>query len=372
MIFFWGETPDGWGIPGLHGPWAGDELDGYVQSGVYLIRGQGENLLIDTGNWTLPEHANGMGEFLIEHLDKEKNDLKYILITHFHYDHTGNAKLLKERYGAQVVAHPADKPIIEDPLIVTRPENITRFGTMPEEVVADFNLKEGESLGLSDPAIIEKYWNFPVEVELEVNDGDVLDVGGQKLEIVHLPGHCPGHIGVYNRNSGTLYAGDLLHYPTPLGPAPIGDAKAHWNSIQKCLGFKPQLLLEGHGLSAYSEDSARRRLLHMQAQQKDTHHRVLFVLQREGKPMTTQDLVPEVMPVKTELDYAVSTGIGMRRCYAECCIQTHLLWHIEQGNAERVHEDGLVQFVQTDKGREAALAEQDARRSRGWSWEEET
>lgn len=348
MIFFWAETPDGWGIPGIHGPWAEDELDGYVQSGVYLIRGQGESMLIDTGNWALPEYNNGMGEFLVELLDKEKNDLKYILITHFHYDHTGNAKMLKERYGAMVVCHPADKPIIEDPLIVTRPENLTRFGVTPEEVVRDFNLKEGESLGLSDPGIIEKYWNFPVEVDLEVDDGDVVEFGGLKVEIVHLPGHCPGHIGVYNPHTGTLYSGDLLHYPTPLGPAPIGDAKAHWNSIQRCLDIKPQLLLEGHGLSAYSEDSSRRRLLHMQRQQDDTRNRILFLLRRENKPMTTQDLVPEVMPVKTELDYAVSTGIGERRCYAECCVHTHLLWMMEQGKVERVEDDGLIKFIAKD------------------------
>ncbi len=345
MIFFWAETPDGWGIPGTHGPWAGDELDGYVQSGVYLIRGQGENMLIDTGNWTLPEFNNGMGDFLIELLDKEKNDLKYIVITHFHYDHTGNAKMLKERYGAMVACHPADKPIIEDPMIITRAENITRFGMTPEEVVADFNLAEGESLGLSDPSIIEKYWNFPVEVDVEVENGDILDVGGLKIEVVHLPGHCPGHIGLWNAHTGSLYSGDLLHYPTPLGPYPIGDAKAHWNSIQKCLDIKPQLRLEGHGLSAYSEASSRRRLLHMEQQQKDTKNRIQFVLAREGKPVTTQELVPEVMPVKSDLDYPVSTGIGERRCYAECCIHTHLLWLIEQGKVERVIEDGRVGFV---------------------------
>jgi glyoxylase-like metal-dependent hydrolase (beta-lactamase superfamily II) len=345
MIFFWAETPDGWGIPGIHGPLAGDELDGYVQSGVYLIRGQGENMLIDTGNWTLPEHDNGMGDFLVNLLDKEKNDLKYILITHFHYDHTGNAKMLKERYGAMVVCHPADKPIIEDPMIITRPENLTRFGVTPEEVVADFNLKEGESLGLSDPGIIETYWNFPVEVDVDVEDGDILEFGGLKVEIVHLPGHCPGHIGVWNPHTGTLYSGDLLHYPTPLGPSPIGDAKAHWNSIQRCLAIKPQLLLEGHGLSAYSEASSERRLLHMRQQQDDTRNRILFVLQRGGKPMTTEELVPEVMPVKSDLDYAVSTGIGERRCYAECCIHTHILWMIEQGKIERVQEGGLVKFA---------------------------
>ncbi len=348
MIFFWAETPDGWGIPGAHGPWAEDELDGYVQSGVYLLRGQGENMLIDTGNWTLPEYSNGMGDFLVELLDKEKNDLKYIVITHFHYDHTGNAKMLKERYGAMVACHPADKPIIEDPMIVTREENITRFGMTPAEVVADFNLKEGESLGLSDPGIIEKYWNFPVEVDREVNHGDLLEFGGLKTEVIHLPGHCPGHIGIWNPHTGSLYSGDLLHYPTPLGPFPIGDAKAHSGSIQKCLELKPQLLLEGHGLSAYSEDSSRRRLLHMQQQQRDTQNRIQFVLDRERKPMTTQDLLPEVMPIKTELDYPVSTGIGERRCYAECCIQTHLLWLIEQGKVERVQDKGKIAFSSTN------------------------
>jgi hypothetical protein len=82
----------------------------------------------------------------------------------------------------------------------------------------------------------------------------------------------------------------------------------------------------------------------MQRQQLDTHERIQFVLDREGRPLTTQDLLPEVMPVKTDLEYSVSTGIGQRRCYAECCIQTHLLWLIEQGKVERVMEKGKVAF----------------------------
>lgn len=367
MIFFWAETPDGWGIPGLHGPWAEDELDGYVQSGVYLIRGKGENILIDTGNWTTPDYDNGMGKFLIEKLDQEKNDLKYILITHFHYDHTGNASVLKKRYGAEVVAHPLDKPIIEDPMLVTKAENLKRFGVTPQEVLSDFNLKPGESLGLSDPEIVRKHWNRPVEVDSSVDDGEVLEVGGLKLEIVHLPGHCPGQIGVWNPHSGVLYAADIMHYPTPLGPYPIGNAKAHRQSIERAITIKPQLILEGHGLSAYSPDSAMRRLLHMRRQQDDTEFRILHVLAQAGRPMTTLELVPEVMPVKTELDYAVSTGIGMRRCYAECCIQTHLLWHIEKGNSERVSEGGLVKFIVTQKGKNRAAEEFEARKSNNWS-----
>lgn len=367
MIFFWAETPEGWGIPGLHGPWAEDELDGYVQSGVYLIRGKDENILIDTGNWTLPEYDNGMGAFLIEKLDKEKNPLKYILITHFHYDHTGNAAVLKQRYGAHIVAHPLDKPIIEDPMLVTKAKNLKRFNTTPEEVLSDFNLAPGESLGLSDPEIVRTHWNRPVQVDVDVVDGDVLKVGGLELKIMHLPGHCPGQIGVWNSQTGILYAADIMHYPTPLGPYPIGDAKAHRTTIEKCIALKPNLLLEGHGLSAYSADSSMRRLLHMRRQQEDTEFWILHVLAREGRPMMTSELVPEVMPVKTELDYAVSTGIGMRRCYAECCIQTHLVWHIEKGNAERVREQGKIKFNVTKKGLEWVAEGLERRRKNKWA-----
>lgn len=367
MIFFFAETPDGWGVPGIHGPWAADELDGYVQSGVYLIRGQGENILIDTGNWTTEDHDNGMGRFLIDKLDAEKNDLRYILITHFHYDHTGNASILKKRYGAEIVAHALDKPVIENPMIVTKAENVERFGMSPEDVLRDFNLVAGESLGLSDPEVVSRHWNRPVEVDVTVADGDVLEVGGLKLEIIHLPGHCPGQVGVYNPHTGSLYSADILHYPTPLGPYPIGDAKAHRKSLQRCVEIAPQLLLEGHGLSAYSPESSMRRLTHMQRQQDDTEFRIIYVLARADRPMTILDLVPEIMPVKSELDYAVSTGIGMRRCYAECCIQTYLIWQIEQGRAERVIEDGLVKFTATKAGQSWAAEGYDKRREAKWS-----
>ena len=83
----------------------------------------------------------------------------------------------------------------------------------------------------------------------------------------------------------------------------------------------------------------------MQTQQRDTHTRVLFCLNRARRPLTISELLPEIMPVKTELDYAVSTGIGERRCYAEACIQTHLLWLIEEGKVQRIKERNQVRFL---------------------------
>jgi glyoxylase-like metal-dependent hydrolase (beta-lactamase superfamily II) len=302
---------------------------------VYLIRAKNENPLFDTGNWTLPEFNNGMGDTLVDLLDKEDNELKYIFISHFHYDHVGNGQMLKERYGAQVIAHPLDKPVIEDPVMVARPDMLTRFGTSPEEALADFNLEPGEGLGLSDPEIVKKYWYFPIEVDIEVDDGDMIEFGGQALEVLHLPGHSPGHCGLWNKASGSCYPADLLHFPTPLGPYPVGDAKGHWNAIQRCKALEPTLFLEGHGLGAYDKAASMRRIEHLETQQRELQARIAEVLQRSSGPMTIAELVPEVIPVKVELDYAVWTGKRMMRCFASACVHNHLLWLIEQGKARQ-------------------------------------
>ena len=56
------------------------------------------------------------------------------------------------------------------------------------------------------------------------------------------------------------------------------------------------------------------------------------------RPVSLKEIV-------AELDYPVSTGIGQRRCYAECCIQTHLLWLMEQGKVDRVEENNRIAFA---------------------------
>ena len=344
MLFYEIATPDGWGIPGIHGAWAEDELDGNVQGAVYLIESDGEGLLIDSGN-RVPGTDVSMGPTIVEKLERGGVRLKYLLISHFHYDHTGNAAELKERFGAEVLAHALDRPVIEEPLIQTRAENAERFGVSPEELLADFNLAPGESLGLSDPAVIEQHWNFPVEVDREVQGGDVLEVGSLQLEVVHLPGHSPGQVGIFNPATRSLYSVDVLHYPTPLSPYPIGNAADHIDTLERCLAYEAEYLWEGHGLGAYDAPAVKRRLEHLLRAQLDTADRLIALLRREAEPQTILELLPEVFPVKTDLNYEVSSGPGTRWAYAEACVQTHLQRLVELGQVTRVRDDGVVRFA---------------------------
>ena len=46
-------------------------------------------------------------------------------------------------------------------------------------------------------------------------EGDVIDLGDRVFEVLHLPGHSPGGIGLLEKNTGTLFSGDLI-YDGPL------------------------------------------------------------------------------------------------------------------------------------------------------------
>ncbi|MDO8184754.1 MBL fold metallo-hydrolase [Conexibacter sp. JD483] len=344
MRFYEITTPDGWGIPGIHGNWAEDELDGNVQGAVFLIRSGDEALLIDSGN-RVPGSDVSMGPTIVEKLERDGVTLKYLLISHFHYDHTGNAAEIKQRFGPEVLAHALDRPVIEDPLILASPENALRFGVTPEQLLADFNLAPGESLGLSDPAVIDRYWNFPVAVDREVADGDVLHVGELELQVVHLPGHAPGQVGIWNPATRSLYCADIVHYPSPLSPYPIGNAADQIATLEKCLAFGAEYLWEGHYLGAYDAPAVKRRLEHLLRAQHDTADRLLTLLGRGEGPQTILELLPEVFPIKTDLNYEVSSGPGHRWAYAEACIQTHLQRLVELGRVQRVSAAGVVRFA---------------------------
>jgi len=344
VLFFETETPDGWAIPGLHGNSAADEMDGYVQGSVFLIKSEGEALIFDTGN-RAPGTENSMSPRLLENLERDRVTLRWIFISHFHYDHTGAAKELRARYGAKVVCHPIERPIVEDPLFVTRRQNAERFGTTPEQLAEDFNLASGETLALSDPSVIERYWNFPVEVDAEVKGGDVIEVGALKLEVVDLPGHSPGQIGLWNPVTQSLYSADLSNFPSPLAPYPIGNAEKHVQSLLHAKSLRPVYYWEGHFFGTYSEAATQRRLDHLLQQQHDTSERIVTVLGRAGRPQTIAEILPELFPIKLDAAYPVPTGVTRRSAYAEACIQTHLHWLVARQKVARIKDQGLVKWT---------------------------
>ena len=128
-------------------------------------------ILIDAG---LPGNIEVIEENLKEHGFSLEN-IEKLILTHQDFDHCGCAAELVEETGATVFAHKEDAPAIDG-----REEPI-----------------KGE----------ERYPALDVDVELV--GGEKIKAGDRNLEIIHTPGHTPGHISILTE--GLLIAGDAVN-----------------------------------------------------------------------------------------------------------------------------------------------------------------
>ncbi len=153
-----------------------------------------------------------------------------IWLTHGHIDHAGGAMDLKDALGVEIVGpHPADAMLLE------RLEDQARMFGLPG-----------------------RYRNCTPDRWLK--DGDVLSLGDQSFEVIHAPGHAPGHVVFFNRAAGFLHAGDVL-FAGSIGRTdlPGGDHETLLSTIrEKILPLGDEVgFICGHGPGSRLGDERR-------------------------------------------------------------------------------------------------------------------
>jgi glyoxylase-like metal-dependent hydrolase (beta-lactamase superfamily II) len=182
--------------------------------------------LVDTG---LPGRADLILE-QIEELGYSPSDIKRIIITHYHADHTGSLAALKRATQAEVIAHPADAPYIDGPLPQpgpARPQWLSKL-------LARFSW-----LWAIEPAVVDTLVNY--------GDGlPILD----GIKILHTPGHTPGSICLYLQSKDLLIAGDLLAHRFGLklpSKSFTIDIVQEIQSVKRVAGLEFDIICFGHG-----------------------------------------------------------------------------------------------------------------------------
>jgi hydroxyacylglutathione hydrolase len=146
---------------------------------VYLIDGGKEFVLIDVGF----EDAVGEIVELIRQMDFSLSSCKMLIATHADVDHVQGAARAKELLRTQVAAHPESVGPLESG------DEILTFAT-----IAAQNIREPMP---------------PCKVDRLLNEGDVIPVGSQRLEVWHTPGHTPGQLSFKMGN--LLFCGDNIY-----------------------------------------------------------------------------------------------------------------------------------------------------------------
>ena len=182
----------------------GSPFDGNV----YLVMDE-TPVVIDTGMVPEPTIRN-----IKKYIDPQ--DIELIILTHSHHDHSGGLPMIKEITGAKVLIHEEEAGFLGDDLATVA----YLFGQPAPEIKADGTLSEG----------------------------DVVDLGEWKLEVMHTPGHSPGGICLYEPKAKVLFSGDTVF---PQGNIGRTDLFAGCNadlieSIERLTGLDVQVLYPGH------------------------------------------------------------------------------------------------------------------------------
>lgn len=192
---------------------------GYDYAVCYLVDG---SLVIDTG---FPWARRRLKKTLIE-LGADRT-ITTVVNTHYHEDHTGNNDLVADLCGARVLAHPAAVPEIRFPVEVPWYRSFL-FGPGPIAEVA------------------------PI--------GPAVETEHLRLEVIETPGHCPGHICLFEPTRKWLFSGDL--YVAAELDSQLGDADGpRWiASLEAVLKLEPAWLFDAHGSIFAGEEAVRRQL----------------------------------------------------------------------------------------------------------------
>src|SRR5690242_10073703 len=128
-------------------------------------------------------------EAIVEHIDNLHLSLQAIAITHAHLDHVGGVAALKKlKPEAKVTIHPADEFIYK-----ALPEQPAWIGVPRAQWRAlGFDFEE--------PPKVDEYWS----------DGQHYTVGKLEFQIIHCPGHTPGHVVLFAPKERKVFVGDVL------------------------------------------------------------------------------------------------------------------------------------------------------------------
>jgi len=181
---------------------------GPLENNCFIIADENtkEGLVVDPGDE--PDR-------ILDLINKNSFNIKYIVCTHAHFDHVGAVPDLKKETGAKIVIHRDELEIYKS---------------------------------TKDQAAIWGYKLDPLpEPDMFVSEGDKIEVGDLRFEILHTPGHSPGGICLYGE--GILITGDTL-FAGSVGRTDFygGDMEKLKRSFRRLLSLSDKIkVLPGHG-----------------------------------------------------------------------------------------------------------------------------
>lgn len=157
----------------------------WLRCNIWHVRGRDRDLIIDTGVGLRP---------LTEAITRLAERPVTAIATHCHFDHAGGMYQFANRCG-----HRAEAEAYAEPT--------------PTNTVADQGFIVAESFTALPFAGFDwkQFALRPAPLTSYLDEGDKIDLGDRHFEVLHLPGHSPGSIALFERATGLLFSGDVVY-----------------------------------------------------------------------------------------------------------------------------------------------------------------
>lgn len=186
----------------------------------------------------------------IRAMGKEVTDLKHIVISHAHRSHIGGLAALKKASGATVLAHAWEADIIAGD------REAQRVPIRPQRPIAAYApvyyLQFGAALGFGK--------HPPCPIDGSVREGDKIG----SIEVIHAPGHTPGHLAFWWGDKKALLVGDAIAtYPLFAPGWPAFNLNPHQQNetMHKVVDLAPEFIGVGHGDPITEDATEKVRLM---------------------------------------------------------------------------------------------------------------
>ena len=197
----------------------------------YLVKTGTGYILIDTG---FPSRRAAL-EKELSSAGCQPGNLKLVILTHGDIDHAGNCAYLREKYSTKIAMHSSDSGMVE------RGDMSWNRKAKPDKFSIIFRI-------MSLMSFFFRPGKFDIfKPDLTIDEGFNLSEYGFDAEVLHLPGHSKGSLGILT-SGGDLFCGDLLYNIFGKPGIRFIDDLADFNaSIEKLKGLKIKTVYPGHG-----------------------------------------------------------------------------------------------------------------------------
>ena len=194
----------------------------YNRANLWLIKGETQDLLIDTGLG-----VSSLRQYIASLIDKPL----LAIASHIHFDHAGGMYEFE-----RCAIHAAEAEALR------KGDNYEALCTPQQGWV------QAEHFDLLPHAdfTVEEYNLHGVEPTQILQEGDVLDLGNRALEVLHLPGHSPGCIALYEPGSQDLFSGDVIYDGELLDQLHCSDIPTYIATYERLQKLSVEMIYPGH------------------------------------------------------------------------------------------------------------------------------